>query len=330
MAVDDAALGQRQAQGLAVLDVREVDAAVHAEAVPSPDPDVDVQQLVAAVTGVALELHLHEPGQLEPRDQRCRERLQLRDLDGLDERAAQAEVHGILPAPSGGHRDQDLAVAAERRHRELARPAAGDQLLDHQAVGADQLGGQLVGGRQLLRRACGEGLPAADRLEGRRVRRLDDRREDDVQGLQLLQAGRVPRPRDRDARQLGCFVGEPLVHGAADRRPGRRGEPVDLGEGGRLPRDHLHRVVVERVQQPARESPVVGQPDEVFHERGALHRAPPPVPGDDIAREPGRPRQVVDQHGRDSTPAEAPHHRERSEVAAQDQGAGLSIHDLHR
>ena len=105
---------------------REVDARAAAERVPAPDARVHVQQQHLPRPRVPLVLDLDQAGPADRARQPQRRLDDLGHLDGLDVGAGAAEVGGVLARPPRRQPGQRLAVAAQRRERELRVAPAGD------------------------------------------------------------------------------------------------------------------------------------------------------------------------------------------------------------
>jgi len=107
--------------------------------VPCPRSRIHVEQLVAAVPPVVLELDFRDAGVLHGREQAAGRLLDGWILDGLDKRARVTELQRVLPRAARGDRRENPALDAQRAVRELGLASAGNQLLDHDHVGADEI-----------------------------------------------------------------------------------------------------------------------------------------------------------------------------------------------
>src|SRR5262249_59161449 len=115
----------------------EVRARAQAERVIPPRAGVDVQKLVLAIPLVAFELDLDEPVVVDVRKEAACDLLQLREIDGLDERAGTAEIHRALSPSADQHRGDTPAFLEEPAVAELVAAGAGNQLLHHHLFGRD-------------------------------------------------------------------------------------------------------------------------------------------------------------------------------------------------
>src|SRR4029453_11519200 len=82
---------------------RKIHAGPGPERVVAPGPGVDVQEFEATIALVALVLELDEPVVVDRLQKALRERLELRHVRRLDERARAAEVTGMLAGPPAHH-----------------------------------------------------------------------------------------------------------------------------------------------------------------------------------------------------------------------------------
>ena len=170
---------------------------------PAPHAWVDVEQLQATVARVALEFDLDDPFVAQHGEEPRGDLFDVRRLDRLHVRAGPTEVHRPLPSPARDHRRHRLAFAAERGVRELARPAAHDQLLDHDERRVDQRRGLRVARRELGGILDSPGLRHREAIELRPDRRLEDRRIPNVQASKVFRGLRVMRTRVVDVEPGG-------------------------------------------------------------------------------------------------------------------------------
>src|ERR1700732_2987418 len=95
-------------------------------------------------------------------------------------------------------------------------------------------------------------------------------------------------------------------------------------------RHQLDDLILQRKQDPIPKTVIRCQLDQELNERRSPHRARPAKSLAHVARVPGRAGKVIDDHAWNPTPAEAPHHTERLEIAPQHHRPGPARRSRHR